>query len=325
MSDISIVKFAGQSKVTLEGYIGYFLITRSGDFKYDVVQYPLSFSSMVNVSFKDDFKLIQLKVPQIKNRMIKSSPETKEMNAELDKFINKRISSDESFKHRLKIAIQNGDIEVISSILEDFFKEWVDPIKMNVDIQEMTFAEFSKQLSKVGNSEDAFKVIKRDDLKDLSEAYPIVDPIAGKSINDFRIGEKIYFTVLRFANDQVKSEILKKFPDDFNAQGENTSPLVGRVISKEFVPEFGEDFTLIKIECQNFYFKAMVLNSMNLMTTSVGVPIIGNSQSDRPRQSPKVKNEEEVHLHLADILIAVILVAGIVGTAMAIMYFFFIK
>lgn len=325
MSDISIIKFAGQSKVTLEGYIGYFLITRSGDFKYDVIQYPLSFSSMINVSFKDDFKLIQLRIPQIKNRMVKSSPEIKEMNSDLEKFISKKINSDVSFKHRIKIAIQNADVEVIGSIIEDFFKEWVDSIKMSVDIQEMTFAEFSKQLSKVGNSEDAFKAIKRDDLKDLSEAYPIVDPIAGKSINDFRIGEKIYFTVLRFANDQVKAEMLKKFPDDFNAQGENVSPLVGRIISKEFVPEFGEDFTLIKIECQNFYFKAIVLNSMNLMTTSVGVPIIGSSQSTAPRQTRVKNDEEEVHLHLADILIAVILVAGIVGTALGIMYFFFIK
>lgn len=323
MNDISIVKFTGQSKLTLEGYLGYFLITKNGDFKYDVLQYPLSLSSMINVGIRDDFRSIQLKIPQIRRRMMNSLSEIKDINADLEKFIGKKVSSDGTFKHKLVLSIQSEDTEVVSSIIEEFFKEWVNPIKMDVDIQEMSFPEFSKQLSRVGNSEDAFKVIKREDLKDLSEAYPIVDPIAGKSVNDFRIGEKIYFTVLRFANDHVRSEMMSKFPNDFNAQGENVSPLIGRIISKEFVPEFGEDFTLIKIECQSFYFKALVLNSINLMTTSVGIPIIGDSRVSAT-EKPKVK-EEEVHLHLIDILVAMILVAGIVGTALTIMYFFFVK
>lgn len=325
MSDISIVKFFGQSKITLEGYIGYFLITKDGDFKYDVLQYPLGFSSLINISAKDNFKVIQSRMPLIRTSMIQRNAQIKEMNKEVNLYISRKINSDRTFKHRLILSVRNGDIEVLNSFVEEFFKEWVDPVKMSTGIEEMGYAEFSKQLSKTGDTEAAFKVIKRDDLKDLSESYPIVDPISGKPINDFNIGEKIYFTILKFANDQSKSEMLKKFPNDFNSQGENISPLIGRIISKEFVPEFGDDFTLIKIECRDVYFKALVLNSINLMSTSIGVPIMRNSRIESEPKKAENAKEEDIHVHLIDIIIAVLLVGGITGMIATIAYFFFIK
>lgn len=325
MSDISIVKFVGQSKITVEGYIGYFLINKDGDFKYDVLQYPLGFSSLMNISVKDDFKVIQRKIPQIRANMIQRSAQIKEMNKEVNLYIGRKVNSDSTFKHRFLLSIRNGDTEVLNSFVEEFFKEWVDPVKISAGIEEMSYSEFSKQLSKVGDTDEAFKVIKRNDLKDLSECYPIVDPVSGKSINDFNVGEKIYFTILRFANDQSKSEMLKKFPSDFNDQGENISPLIGRVISKEFVPEFGDDFTLIKIECQDVYFKALVLNSINLMSTSMKVPLIKNESIEIKQKKEETDEKEDFHVNFIDVIIAVLLVGGIVGTIATITYFFFIK
>ncbi len=325
MSDISVFKFKGQSKITLEGYAGYFLITKDEDFKYDVVQYPLSLSAIVDIEIKDDLRIFQKKIPEIRTKIFQKSPEFKELNADLEKHIDKKYRSDKTFKEKLIFSIKNGDIDVLNSFIEDFFAEWVKSLKVTSGFEEMSYSDLSKQLSKIADTDGALSILKRDDLKNLSEAYPIVDPISGKTISTFDVGEKIYFTVLRFSDDKSKAEMMKKSSSAFDGQGENISPLIGRIISKEFVPEFGDDYTLIKIECQGSLFKALVLNSVNLMSTSVGVPVFKREESKKRTSSSIDKKEEAAHVNLFDFLMAILLVGGIVGVSITIAYFFISK
>jgi hypothetical protein len=332
MNDISVIKFKGQSKLTLEGYVGYFLITKDGDLKYDVLQYPLSLSSFVDFDVDKEFKIFQRKIPENRSKIIRTSSGFKELNSDLERYIKNKTSSDKVFKDKMMLAIKNEDLDVLNTFVTDFFDGWVKALKISVTVESMSYSDLSKQLSKIGNTDETLSILKRNDLQNFSEAYPIVDPISGKSINNFDVGEKIYFTVLRFSDDKSKDEMIKKSPNAFNGQGENISPLVGRLISKEFVPELGEDFTLIKIESQGNYFKALVLNSMNLMTASVGIPTFRNNEGKNNEGKNNAydsfknkKNEEEVHVKLSDVLVSIILVGGIIGTVMTIIYFLFTK
>lgn len=330
MKDLLILKYKGQSKITVEGYAGYFVVKRNGDMKFKALQYPITLSSMITCKLNDPFKIFQRKLSDGISKVAQRSPDFKPINNDFSRYIKGRISADPSFGVKLLTANKAKDKEVIKSLIAEFFEDWVEQLKLDVAIEEVSYSEFSKQMSTFSTTEDALSVLSRDDLKNLSEAYPIVDPINGKPITSFDIGEQIYFTVLRFSNDESKSKIVETFSDSFDESGENIQPLVGKLLSKELVEDIGNEFMLIKIGCEGVYFKAVVYTSVNIMSPTVSVPkakvpFIENDPRHNSQEYDELRNIEKERINLVDLLIAMMLVGVIVIAVMIIIYFFFLK
>ncbi len=324
MKDLLILKFKGRSKITVEGYTGYFVIKKNGDMRYKILQYPMSFSSIVNCETKEPFKLFQRKLSDATTKLLRDSPQFRSVNSELNRYVKRRMIKDMSFGAKLLTANKVKDEEVTKTLMKDFFEDWVEDLNLDIEIEEVNYSEFSKQFSRFSTPEDVMDVLKREDLEGLSEVYPIVDPINGKPISHFDVGEQIYFTVLKFSDDDSKSKILEAFPDNFNESGENVSPLIGMIVSKEIA---GNDFFLIKIECEGVRFKSVVYNGVNIMEESVRVPKAKDETEESVHSS---QNREELEmekekLNILDLSVALLLVSGVVLTIMVLIYFFFWK
>ncbi len=324
MKDLLILKFKGRSKITVEGYAGYFVIKKNSGIKYKVLQYPMSFSSIVNCDVKESFKVFQRKLSDSTTKLTRDSSQFKSVNYELNRYVKGKTIKDMAFGAKLLTANKIKDKEVIRTLVKDFFEDWVEDLSLNIEIEEVNYSEFSKQFSRFNTPDDVMNLLERGDLNGLSEAYPIVDPINGKPINRFGVGEQIYFTILKFSDDDSKSRILEAFPNDFNESGENLNPLIGMIVSKELA---GNDFFLIKIECEGVRFKSVVYNGVNIMEESVRVPKVRekmkkNTYDSRKREELEIEKEK---LNILDLTVALILVSGVVLVVMILIYFFFWK
>lgn len=324
MKDLLILKFKGRSKVTVEGYTGYFVIKRNGDTRYRTLQYPMSFSSIVNCDVKEPFKVFQRKLSDVTIKLLRDSSQFKSVNSELNRYMRRKMVKDMSFGVKLLSANKIRDKEVIKALVKDFFEEWVEDMSLDIDIEEVDYSEFSKQISRFSTPDDVMDMLKRGDLEGLSEAYPIVDPINGKPISRFDVGEQIYFTVLKFSDDDSKNKILEAFPDNFDESGENVRPLIGMIVSKELA---GSDFFLIKIECEGVRFKSVVYNGVNIMEESIRVPKAKEKTKDSVYGSQKREEleMEREKLNILDLIVALLLVSGVVLIIMVLIYFFFWK
>ncbi|WP_036222271.1 DUF4899 domain-containing protein [Mesoaciditoga lauensis] len=330
MKDLLILKFNAQSKSTVEGYIGYFMVKRNGEIKYKVLQYPLSFSSLVKLDLNEPFRIFQKNLNDLIIKVTRNSPEIKSMNSNLNRYISRKIVKEPSFGMKLISAHKMKEDMLIKDFIKDFFEDWVSDLNLKVSSEELYYSELSKQFSKYSTPEDITSMLSRTDLNDLSEAYPIVDPIHGRPVSSFDIGTRIYFTVLKFSNEEDKKKIIEAFPNSFNESGENVKPLIGVIISKELA-NASRDFILIKIECEGVLFKSVVYSGVNIMWESVPVPKAKDeeefttafSKEEKEKLNELLKEKEKIKF--SDILIAMFLVVGIVLAIVVGIYFLFWK
>ncbi len=334
VKDLLILKYKGQSKITVEGYAGYFVVKKNGDIKFNALQYPLALSSMITCELSDPFKVFQRKLSDSTSKITRRSPDFKTINNSLFMYIKKQIFKDPSFGVKLLAANKKKDKEVMKALIVEFFENWVEQLKLDIAVEDMSYLDFSKQVSTFSTTEDILSVLSREDLKNLSEAYPIVDPINGKSITSFAIGEEIYFTVLKFSNDESRSKIVEAFPESFDESGENTQPLVGKLISKELVEDIGNEFMLVKISCKGVYFKAIIYTNMNIKIPTVNVPKTpspfinndsGRNESKHHRnfqEYEKSGSDKKSKINFFDLLIAMTFVGAAAIVIMIIINFF---
>lgn len=333
VKDFLVLKYKGRSKITVEGYVGYFVVEKDGNMKFEALQFPLTLSSFVTCKLDDPFKIFQSELSKSILKVTQRSPDFKIMNRDFLKYIKTRLSSDPSFGAKLLTSNKLNDEDVMKSMVVNFFEDWVEQLKLEMSVEELDYSEFSRQVSTLDIPKDARSVLSRDDLKDMSEAYPIIDPIKGKSITSFDVGEQIYFTVLNFSSDESKSKIVEAFPDSFDKSGVNTRPLTGMLISKELVENFRNEFMLVKISCAGVPFKSLIGTNVNIMSPAVKVPKINlslnSNESHHNYQKydkyDKIDDIEREKIKFVDFLIATMLVGGIVMAVMIIIYFFYLK
>lgn len=233
-------------------------------------------------------------------------------------------------------------------ILTELLSGWSSKIKLDVEAKAMTFEEFSvssfqSQISEL-DDELILNAFQRPDVKDLPEVFPVIDPIDGKSLDEFDVGDNIYFVVLNMGSEENKKKLLNDFPDKFEGRTSNI-PFSGTLVSKELVRgKKGAYHYLIKVDFGNGVLgKALIPRSLKILSSEkkYKTKIVGESEEEwlgkigeileetekKPPSLERLKELSEsppnVESSKMDFLIAFLLTLLFIGVFLIISYLFF--
>ncbi len=252
--DFYFIKVKVRSKATAEDMIGYFFGKSAKESEFDFLVVPARYSNMLNIPLDAEYREFIESFKALKNKVLKEVPESVELTDDFMNYLRLQIQrkGPEVFSAELATAVQNNDGELAHVTLTEIIKGWTPRSDIMVSMKPMTMEELSMEnfLSQVEDlgDENLLDILTRPDIKDLPEIFPIIDPIYGKPITEFDIGDHIFFVVLNPGSEQYKKSLESAFPSHFK-DGATVKPFVGTLISKELiVGEKGGTYFLIKVD-----------------------------------------------------------------------------
>ena len=270
--DFYFVKTSIKSKATAENMLGYFFGKISKEPEYDFIVVPARYGNMLNLSLESEYKVFMDNFRVLKKKILEEVPESMEMTDEFMNYLNVQLKKKgpDIFGAEISAAIKNNDADLVHYIISELIRGWTPRSDVAVGINALTMEEISMEnfLSQVEDLDDEnlLEVLLRPDIKDLPEIFPIIDPVYGKSITEFDIGDSIFFVVLNPGSDEFARDLEKLFPNHFRG-GANTRPFVGTIISKELVVgKKGGRYFLIKVDFgKGITGKGIVSKSLKIM------------------------------------------------------------
>jgi len=270
--DYYFIKVRVRSKATAEDLIGYFFGKAGTEPEFDFIVVPARYVNAIKIPLDLEYKDFMERFKKTKNKVLNEIPEAVELT---DDFLNTvriyiRRKGKEVFSTELATAVEHGDGDLLHMTMEELMKNWSNRIEMTISFKPMTMEELSMEnfLSQMEDvsEENLLEVLTRPDVKDIPEIFPIIDPIYGKSITEFDIGDTIFFVVLNPGSEQYKKKLETAFPSNFR-DGETVQPFIGTLISKELiVGKRGGRYFLIKVDMgKGIIGKGIVSRSLKIM------------------------------------------------------------
>ena len=289
--DFYFVKTLIKSKATAETMLGYFFGKAGKEPEYDFIVVPARYGNMLNLSLESDYKTFMDNFRVLKKKVFDEVSEALEMTNDFMDYLKVQIQKKGPgiFGAEISAAVKNADADLVHYIVSELVKGWTPRSDVAVGINALTMEEISMEnfLSQMEDLDDEnlLEVLTRPDIKDLPEIFPIIDPVYGKSITEFDIGDSIFFVVLNPGSDDIMRDLEKLFPNHFRG-GTNVRPFVGTLISKELiVGKRGGRYFLIKVDFgKGIVGKGIVSKSLKIM---------GDLERFEEKMS-KSSNEEEL-------------------------------
>ncbi|MCD6449853.1 MAG: DUF4899 domain-containing protein [Thermotogaceae bacterium] len=261
-----------RSKATAEDLMGYLFGRAATEPQYDFIVVPARYANAINIPLDLEYKDFMERFKKTRDKVLNEIPEAVELT---DNFLNMvRLyigkKGREVFSAELAAAVEREDGDLLHAALEELMRNWSNRIEMKISFKSMTLEELSVEnfLSQMEDisEENIIEVLKRPDVKDTPEIFPIIDPIYGKSITEFDIGDKIFFVVLNPGSEEYRKKLETSFPSNFK-NGETVQPFVGTLISKELiVGKRGGRYLLIKVDMgKGVIGKGIVSPSLKIM------------------------------------------------------------
>ncbi len=353
--DFYFLKVKIRSKATAEDMIGYFFGKAAKEPEFDFLAVPARYSNMLNIPLDADYRDFMESFKALKNKVLREIEEAVELTDDFLNYLRFQIQrkGPEVFSAELATAVQNNDGELAHVTLMEIIKGWTPRADIKISMKPMTMEELSMEnfLSQVEDlgDENLLEVLKRPDVKDLPEIFPIIDPIYGKPITEFDIGDHIFFVVLNPGSEQHKKSLEAAFPSHFK-DGATVKPFVGTLVSKELiVGEKGGKYFLVKVDFgKGIYGKGIISRALKIMgditrfeekmaksateeelfrkVGEVAKQVVGSERakanilpSSRERL---IKSTTYVHTSTLDFVIALLTTILIVGVVLVISYFF---
>jgi len=270
--DYYFIKLKVRSKATAEDLIGYFFGKAGTEPEFDFIVVPARYANAINIPLDLEYKDFMERFKKTKNKVLNEVPEAVELT---DDFLNSvriyiRRKGKEVFSTELATAVEHGEGDILHMTMEELMKNWSNRIEMTISFKPMSMEELSMEnfLSQMEDvsEENLLEVLTRPDVKDIPEIFPIIDPIYGKSITEFDIGDTIFFVVLNPGSEQYKKKLETAFPSNYRG-GETLQPFIGTLISKELiVGRRGGRYFLIKVDMgKGIIGKGIVSKSLKIM------------------------------------------------------------
>ena len=345
--DFFALKIRAESKASDEVFYGYVFGKTGEKIEYRFICLPRRFSKQVSVDLKSPLSTYKEFLNHHYQELYSKTSEVTELTAEFMRYLEmqiKKTGGREALSLRFSKVIEDGDYDVVKMEVLNLFQNWTSSLDIELAVDTSTYEELTNSYLKgIDFGEFAESISSRNDLVTLPEIYPIVDPLDGVSIDEYDIGDTLFCTLLGFTAIDQEKLLMEEFPDHFDAEGNNTVPFEGVIISKEILPLISKNFVLVKVQIgKAFQAKSMVLRSIRLMydpnkmrkrlqsikhdaeTHSITVAD-AMSKYQKMRQDSSMKLQVTGKAKINDFLLTFIFLLLIVGLIAIILYYFFLS
>ncbi|HNW47217.1 MAG TPA: DUF4899 domain-containing protein [Thermotogota bacterium] len=344
--DFFALKIRAESKASDEVFFGYIFGKTGEKVEYRFICIPRRFSKQVSVDLNSPLSTFKEFLNHHYQELFTKTPEVMELTTEFMRYLEmqiKKTGGREAFSVRYSKVIADGDFDVVKMELLNLFQNWTTSLDIDLVVDTSTYEELtSSYLKDIDFGDFAQSLSSRNDLVTLPEIYPIVDPLDGASIDEYDIGDTLFCTLLGFTAIDQEKLLREEFPDHFDAEGNNTVPFEGVIISKEILPLISKNFVLVKVQIgKSFQAKSMVLRSIRLMydpnkmrkrlqsikqdadTHSISVAdAMSKYKKVREESSKKLLDSGKVRIN--DFVLTLIFLMLIFGLVAIILYYFFL-
>jgi len=288
--DFFLVKFVITSKLTDEIFVGYFFGKKDGKFEYNLAAISRRYFSPKMVDLEKTYLGFKRDLEKIKKEIVEKFPNIKELNRDIQNFVRIQIGKIgyDTFAKKLHKTIEDDDEGLLRMLVREIFESWTSRLELNLAYELLDYEIITREMVSTSSDDRIIsQIYQRDDLKELPEIYPLIDPVEGVSIDEFQIGDRVFFTVLNPGTEEVKNKLIENFPRHFSKDGDNIMPFVGELLSKEVIPTISKDYVLIKVDFGNeIVGKAIVLRSIKLLATE--------ERLKKPEETEISQNVEEI-------------------------------
>jgi len=269
--DFFLVKFIITSKLTDEIYIGYFFGKRDGKLEYNLVAVSRRYFSPKMIDLKKSYLDFKKNLEKIKTEVVEKFPNLRELNRDIQNFIRIQLGKIgyDTFSAKLFKTIEDNDEGLLRMLIREIFESWASRLELEMVYELLNYEDITKETFSTSNDERVIRqVYEREDLRGIPEIYPLIDPVEGVSIDEFQIGDKIFFTLLDSGSEETKNKLVEDFPRHFSKDGVNIMPFVGELISKEIIPTVSKNYVLIKVDFgDGIVGKSFVLRNIRLLAS----------------------------------------------------------
>ncbi|HBT50589.1 MAG TPA: hypothetical protein DEA49_00510, partial [Petrotoga sp.] len=178
------------------------------------------------------------------------------------------------------------DVYVLKSILSDILSEWSGDTKIKLVAQKFDYKDLTWISAVKEKGEEGLKeYLNREDVKNATEIYPIIDPIEGYSVSKLDIGEPVIVLPIEEKNEGEKK------------MGQVVE---GKIISKELIPS--SDYIFLKVDLGSGALgKAVVHRELKVSVDQNRLQILRKSQEKNENESKiigdlyaQMKNDKSV-------------------------------
>ena len=230
--DFYAIKFMATSTLTAETFVGYLFGKKKQDPTFNVAvltknklsQYKLPDIKKNYINFKSDIDLLVYNLSKDK----KTAPLNRQFKAyfytTLKKYGLDIIST------KLFLAVQDGDPFVLKAIISDILQDWGSDTNIRLIAEKFNYEDLTWISSAIRNGDEgSYEYLKRADVVDAIEVFPVIDPLDGYPIIKLDVGDPIY--VLELSDKDNKKP---------------KTSIEGSLISKELIP--GSDYMFLKVD-----------------------------------------------------------------------------
>lgn len=331
--DFYFVKVLLRIKTTGERGLGYFFGKKNEPVEVRFVLYPRKYNFEEGFDLEnDDYFTFIKKFDSLYGKIMSTLPDVAMTMRDFNHYVQLQVNKEGRtfFSAKLHTLISEGETDVLQATFHELFNEWAKGIELNIVASLISYENFSRLASEHLTLEESIRAaLERPDVRDLPEVYPLIDPTKGRSIDEIDVGSELYFVILNPKGylDALKAE----FPKHFDEEGNNTMPLKGVLISKEFVSLKDTNYMLIKLSIgENYVGKAVVSRNLKLLTSEerlsfaprLSSRVVEDFESSSGLHFGKSIKVEQEGMKFADWLAAISVSLLVVAVALIIAYFF---
>lgn len=310
---------------------------------------PTRLVNQIVLDLNADYGNFMKSFTQQKNKLFAQYPETDDMSREFLNYLRGAINmrGPQLFGAEITAAVKDGDEELVRYIVQELFKDWAPKVEADVFFKQLSYEDISAesymQFWEDFEADNLTEVVKRPDLADLPEIFPLVDPVMGKPLSEFDLGDVVFFLILS-VKDKEKFEKLKQMYPKHFSQTRNVVPLSGMLIGKELVKGKKGEYYLIKVDLgEGLIGKGLVQKSIKVMadytrfqekvsSVSTGQQewekkldeMVKGLEQQKPTQLTSPKLESITKVSSGDLLMAFLITLLIIGIVLIVSYFFLI-
>ncbi len=337
--DFFAIKIQAESRTSDDYFLGYLFGKINSNLEYKFICFPRKYvdrnKNPLEITYTEYKEYLNEVYLHISARSQEISEMTKEFNVYFGLQVRK-MGGLGAIGFRISKMVEENNGELIRSELNDLFRNWSNDIIIRFALDFSSFSQIYQQAAVSANTQDMLRAIGKDrkDIASISDFYPLLDPMAGVTIDQYEIGSVLWCTLTNFADEAQESRLKKEFPDFFDENGANIVPFEATIILKELTAD-GKGI-LVKILINEwFYAKSIVLRNMRILQNAKKVQnrfpklqereFLIDPQKALARPGPKTaKNTAHIESKkpIFDLATVVILLA-IVALVFIIYFFFF--